>query len=327
NDVIFFSFGKQPIKWGTGYFFSPADDIFAQSVVDVTDPTAEREGPLALKIQYPIPGTMDNLYFFAAMPPSNDPSTVATMTPDQVAVAGKAEFLFGNTEVAAAGFYQSSSRPQAILMATTGTNNFNFFGEGVVAFAAPSADYYLQKSSSGVYSTVDRSADTIFSGTAGMMYSNADWNFTFVTQYLYNGYGYNTLTTKDLLAATFSSVFSQSDLISTLGGLGKIGQHYGVAYVSWTELWNTKLDFSVLSLMNFSDGSGYVQPTVSFTTFTYVKISGGISVSWGGTGTEYADPNGLATALLTGGTAALASYSSTPTLSFILTLSFGTVSF
>ena len=83
-------------------------------------------------------------------------------------------------------------------MATTGTNNFNFFGEGVAAFASPSTDLYFQKSSTGVYSTTDRSGDTILSGTVGMMYSNSDWNFTFVAQYLYNGYGYASLTSSDL---------------------------------------------------------------------------------------------------------------------------------
>ena len=50
---VFFSFGKQPLKWGTGYFFSPADDIFAQSAVDITNPTAERQGPLSLRCSIP----------------------------------------------------------------------------------------------------------------------------------------------------------------------------------------------------------------------------------------------------------------------------------
>ena len=105
GDSLFLTFGKQPIKWGTGYFFSPADDVFAQTAVDVANPTADREGPLALKVQYPIPTTMDNLYFFAAMPPGNDPVVAANMRPQDVAVAAKAEFLFGNTEVAAAGLH------------------------------------------------------------------------------------------------------------------------------------------------------------------------------------------------------------------------------
>jgi hypothetical protein len=319
GDSLFLTFGKQPIKWGTGYFFSPADDVFAQSAVDVTDPTAEREGPLALKVQYPIPGTMDNLYFFTAMPASNNPTTVANMKPSDVAVAAKAEFLFGNTEVAAAGFYQGSVRPQAILMATTGTNNFNFFGEGVAAFADPSADPYLQKSSGGVYSTADRAADTLYSGTVGMMYSNQDWNFTFVTQYLYNGMGYDSITLGDLYPAVLAGALSYSDVVSNFAGLGKIGKHYGVMFASWTELFNTKLDVSILALANFSDGSGYINPTITLTTLTYVKISGGVSVSWGAPGTEFANPSGY--------TSIADTVNATPTLAFILGLSFGTQSF
>ena len=34
GDSLFLTFGKQPIKWGTGYFFSPADDVFAQTAVE-----------------------------------------------------------------------------------------------------------------------------------------------------------------------------------------------------------------------------------------------------------------------------------------------------
>ena len=88
------------------------------------------------------------------------------------------------------------------------------------------------------------------------------------------------------------------------------------------------------ALANFSDGSGYINPTVSVTTLTYVKISGGFSLSWGGAGTEFADPAGLISFFPTINGQTNPYYipgynplTAQPTLAFTLGLSFGTVSF
>ena len=122
------------------------------------------------------------------------------------------------------------------------------------------------------YTVVDRSADTFFKATGGVMYTNQDWNFTFVGQYLYNGQGYSALTVQDILQAVMDRVLGQpageptlnaASLANTFGSLGQIGVHYGALYFGWTSIANTKADFSVLALMNFSDGSGFVQPTLA----------------------------------------------------------------
>jgi hypothetical protein len=345
NDALFFAFGKQPIKWGTGYFFSPADDIFAQSEVDISDPTAEREGPLAFRVQYPIPRTMHNLYAFAVLPTSNDLATLAAIKPEDIAIAAKAEFLFGNTELALAGYYQRDQRPRAILMGTTGTGDFNFLAEGLVAFSSAQSEAYIEKASSTItwgasgssdYTVVNRSGETLFAATGGVIYTNQDWNFTAVGQYLYNGSGYSAISLGDILQAVIdrsSPVNGQpagepmlglSSLAGTLGGLGKIGQHYAAVYLGWTSLWDSTWDFSVLAIENFSDLSGYVKPTLSFTCLNYVTLSGSASFSWGGSGTEFADPAGLISALRTG---SIASFVAKPTMSLSLMASIGTTSF
>ncbi len=348
NDSLFFTFGKQPLKWGTGYFFSPADDVFAQSAVDVSNPTAPREGPLAFKVQYPIPTTEDNLYFIAAFPASNSATTLASYLPQDIAVAAKAEFLFGNTELAAAGYYQRQQRPRAILMGTTGNGNFNFFAEGLVAFPGTQSEAYVETAASpltwatgtSAYTVVDNSGTTYLKATAGIMYTNQDWNFTFVGQYLYNGQGYGTLSVQDILQAVMDRARGQpagepslnaASLADTFGGLGQIGVHYGVVYLSWTSIANSKADLSVLGIMNFSDGSGYVSPTVAFTMFTYVKLSLGASLSWGAAGTEFADPTGFASSFPTINGQPNPSYNpdyvAKPTLALLLNASVGTGSF
>jgi hypothetical protein len=324
NDALFLSFGKQPIRWGTGYFFSPADDIFAQSEVDISDPTAEREGPLALRVHYPIPRTMHNLYAYAVLPRSNSLTELAAMKPEDIAVAAKAELFFGNTEAALAGYYQRNQRPRAVLMATTGNGSFNFFGEGSLAFPTTQSDLVIVKTGPSTYATSDRKADMLFAATGGVTYSNQDWNFTAVSQYLYNGAGYSSLSLGDILGAALAGTVSFSNLAGTLGGLGRIGQHYGVLYLGWTELWDSKWDFSVLAIENFSDWSGYVKPIVSFTFLNYVKLSAGASFSWGPNGSEFADPSGLVSAL---GTGSIATFVARPTMSLSLTADIGSVSF
>jgi len=340
---LFFSFGKQPLKWGTGYFFSPADDIFAQSAVDITNPTAERQGPLSLKVQFPIPSTLDNLYLFAVLPSSTDLTALTNLKPEDIAVAGKGEFLFGNTELALAGYYQRNERPRVLLTGTTGTGSFNFFAEGIAAFPGAQSEAHVEEapapvtwgaSGSSAYTVVDRKGDTLFSATAGAMYTNSDRNFTAVGQYLYNGPGYSSLTLGDMLQAVLDRstpngqpsgepAFGYANLASSLGGLGRFSQHYGVVYLGWSSLWKSKVDFSLLAIANLNDGSGYVTPTVSFTCFNYVKLSASPSFSWGADGTEFADPAGLIAAISTGNM----SFVPKPTVSLSLSASVGTVSF
>jgi hypothetical protein len=340
NDALYFSFGKQPVRWGTGFFFSPADDIFAQSEVDISDPTAEREGPLALRVHFPIPRTMHNLYAYAVLPRSNSLTELAAMKPEDIAVAAKAELFFGNTEAALAGYYQRNQRPRAVLMATTGNGSFNFFGEGLVAFPSPASEAFIQDGAvtwggifSSDYTVADRKAQTLVQATGGVSYSNQDWNFTAVGQYLYNGGGYSSLSLGDILQAAIDRAVSQpageptlgmASLAGTLGGLGKIGQHYGVLYLGWTELWDSKWDLSVLAIENFSDWSGYVKPIVSFTFLNYVKLSAAASFSWGPGGSEFADPAGLVAAMSTG---SIATFVAKPTLSLSLTADIGSVGF
>ena len=340
---VFFSFGKQPLKWGTGYFFSPADDIFARSAVDITNPAAERQGPLSLKVQYPIPTTMDNVYLFAVLPSSTDLTALTNQKPEDIAVAGKGEFLLGNTELALAGYYQRNERPRVLLTGTTGTGSFNFFAEGIAAFPGAQSEAYVEKApapltwgagGASAYTVVDRKGDTLFSATAGAMYANTDGNFTAVAQYLYNGPGYSSFTLGDVLQAVLDRstpngqpggepAFGYANLASSLGGLGTFSQHYGVVYLGWSSPWKSKLDFSLLAIANFSDGSGYVTPTVSFTYFNFLKLSVSPRFSWGADGTEFADPAGLIAAISAGNT----SFVPKPTVSLSLSASIGTVSF
>jgi hypothetical protein len=87
--AVYFRVGKQVLQWGTGYFWNPTDVINIEKR-NFFDMDALREGVYGLKLHIPF-GTVVNLYGFLDM---GD----AEVLPD-IAVAGKAEFLFFNTEL------------------------------------------------------------------------------------------------------------------------------------------------------------------------------------------------------------------------------------
>ncbi len=268
KDVVFMSFGKQSLAWGVSQsFFQPANDIFALNVVDFSNTGAEREGPIAFKAQYPLPLSMANAYFYAGVPDTT------TLDINDLRVAAKAEGNFGNTELAAAGYYAYSDHPRAILMGTTGNGTFNFFGEAVAKWG--SERYFL---SSPILAA--QKADQLwFSGTAGGFYSNTDWNLTASAAYFYNGEGQSGVTAKEAYAYYY---MHQSEI-----DRAKFGTHYAAASISFSELFVDQLSFMVYGVGNISDRSFIVAPSLTWKFFDYMKAKTGATLSFGPEGSEY----------------------------------------
>ncbi|HQH88193.1 MAG TPA: hypothetical protein PKV99_05280, partial [Rectinema sp.] len=87
GDNAYLRFGKATVKWGVGYFFSPADIINLESI-NILDPTVQREGPLQFRIFIPYGPSQNTLSFYSIFD-SNNPDF------DTTALAAKAEFLLG----------------------------------------------------------------------------------------------------------------------------------------------------------------------------------------------------------------------------------------
>jgi hypothetical protein len=213
GDRLFMSFGKQPLAWGVARgYFQPADSVFAVSSVDLSDYSAEREGPLAFKAMYSIPKTMTNFYFYAGLPPNT-----TDLGLEDLRLAAKAEFNAGNTEFAFGAFYGYNDHPRALAMATTGIGAFNLFGEAVGKY---------DSSASGA----EGLEAILFSGTAGGYYSAFDGNLTLLAQYYYNGedvsaakssthYAFLSVSRAKFLNDDFSVGLSAISNLSDLSGL------------------------------------------------------------------------------------------------------------
>jgi hypothetical protein len=266
---VFMSFGKQPIAWGVSKgFFQPADDIFAMSAVDYSDTGAEREGPLAFKAMIPIPLTMANVYFYAGLP-STDYTDFGNLR-----VAAKAEINVGNTELAIGGFYAYNDHPRGLLMVTTGTGDFNFFGEGVLKYG--SERYFLDTTTWTASQDSDR---FYFSGTLGGYYTDANANLTIMAQVLYNGEGQTDVG--------FDDAYTYYMLHSSQLDRMKLDTWYAGASISKSELFTEDLSAGAYAIANLSDLSAFVSPYLSYSLSDYMSVKLSATFTLGEEGDEY----------------------------------------
>ena len=108
KDIAFFRFGKHAVKWGTGYFYSPAD-VINISRIDPQDPTADREGGISLRTHIIIPKTQHNIWLYLLPPGQGE-----DFDPKYTAGAAKGEFVVGNWELGFGGWYKYEKAPRLI---------------------------------------------------------------------------------------------------------------------------------------------------------------------------------------------------------------------
>jgi hypothetical protein len=101
ENKVYFRTGKQYLKWGQGYFWSPTDFINVTRK-DFFNMNAIQEGVFGEKITIPS-GVKQNLYFFVNM---NNARKLSDTT-----LAGKYEFLVKNTEMSVSALIQNDQAP------------------------------------------------------------------------------------------------------------------------------------------------------------------------------------------------------------------------
>jgi hypothetical protein len=273
KDLLFFRAGKQTVQWGVGYFFSPADVLSLVSI-DLEDPEAEREGPLAVKVQAPFAAHNAYLYLVA-----ND-----VEKPSEVAVAPKLELVMGTYELGIGGFYQADLAPKGMLTLTGPLWELQLFSEAVLQWGS---DITYVRPDPPPYQTYTRDG-LLFSGTAGAAYINPDWDLTVVAQYLFNGPGYEGA----FPAAAFGAAVLAGELTPADYPVYS-GKHYVALGVNWFELLDSRFSVVVLYLANLSDRSGLIIPTVTWGPIDQLSLSTGLRLYHGQAGDEYG-PGALA---------------------------------
>jgi hypothetical protein len=279
NDMIFFRFGKSTVKWGVGYFWSPADVINLESI-NVLDATAQREGPINFRVHIPVLGTQNNFYFYTIL----DKDSVAFET---TALAARAEFLLGTYELGIGAYYRYDTAERAMATVTGPLGDFDVFGEAMVSRG--SANTFVESIGTSSPYTITTSTTSghrdqyYFSASAGALYSSPKDYVTAIAQYYYNGEGYSDATRSTLIsdaktalasATIGGNTASVAKLSAALAGLvyGS-GQHYAAMSFSKNRLIGKYISASVIAVANLSDGSGFVKPAISWVPLDYLTLS------------------------------------------------------
>ncbi|EMB19974.1 hypothetical protein [Treponema denticola] len=257
KNIAFFRFGKHAVKWGTGYFYSPAD-VINISRIDPQDPTADREGGISLRTHIIIPKTQHNIWLYLLPPGQGDGKD--GYDPKYTAGAAKGEFVVGNWELGFGGWYKYEKAPRLITTVSGSiAGKVAVFGEGVFAWGS---DYTYYKADMSPYTEKNK---PFFQATIGGSYSNADSNTSIALQYFYNGFGYKKAET--------DRMFIEMKYL-------QMGQHYIALNISQNKLGTDKLSLNLFQQFAISELEGLSTLSLNWKIYKFASMSTGPSFSY-----------------------------------------------
>jgi hypothetical protein len=275
ENSLFFRVGKHAIHWGTGYFYSPAD-VLNLTPIDPADPEADREGPLSLRMDWPIGLNSVWVYLIA--------QDVAEW--DDLGAAVKADIVIGDAELGIGAFYRNSVSPRFIALATLPIWKMSWFAEGVASLGSDRT--YVVEGDGGVLEAVTYDEEFFFQATAGFRLNLTDIfvdseNIVLTAQYFYNGTGYEDASILQL--PQVHGLIAAGSILPT--DLKNTGMHYAAARLSWTGMFGSDFGKSVSWVSNLSDGSGRLQSGLTFEFFDDFQAGVDLSISYGDVGDEF----------------------------------------
>lgn len=306
-DTVFLRFGKQVASWGASYFYSPGD-VISLTAKDASDPTAEREGPVALKASIPFPGLRANLTGFVLARDTYFAGELPTLR--SLGYAVQADALLGDAQVSVGGFYQRDNAPKVVATLNTGfgflnipvITEVNLFSEAVISYGADvlkgEGTKTLGSFGSGFAQVSSWGKSVYYTGTVGASYSNTDGNWGIRGEYLYNPFGSSD---KDAARRSFNTFLaSTTGYYTSVGGTNATGRNYSYGDAATPGIHNVsslfslsklggndKLGLSALWQQNLSDGSGWVKPSISFQASDQLAFQAGVSMVYGDDDTQF----------------------------------------
>jgi hypothetical protein len=313
-DAVFVRFGKQSASWGVAYFYSPGD-VISLTAKDATDPTASREGPVALNVTVPIPALKANLTAYALLRDEYF-TTGKSPTLQDLGYALQGDILVGEAQLTVGGFYQKDNAPKAVATINTGLgflpipelNKVSLFSEGIALYGADvlngtgsSTVTIPTIGTKDIFNSIKKYDATAiyYTGTLGASYSNTDLNFSLRGEYWYNPFGsddatyaqraFNTYALSQLAAtkAVYIDAINTSGRTYGLGDVANPAKHSMTALVSLSKLLGSDVNFSTLVQQNLSDNSGWAKPGFTYSPWDELSLSLGANVVWGNSGTQF----------------------------------------
>lgn len=268
KDIAFFRFGKHAVKWGVGYFYSPAD-VINLSTIDPQDPNAEREGPVSLRTHIIFPGTQHNLWAYLLPDTKN-------ADPKKTAGAIKGEFVAGDWELGVGAWYQYGRAPRLMFTASGSImNKVSVFGEAIAAWGSDEIYYHADTN----FTNYEQKNKAFVQATAGLSYTFTQSHTSIASQYFYNGFGY--ADPKPLIQNLQQDPITNAIVLKKLPTY--IGQHYVAINLSQNKIGTDKLHASVFSQYGFSELAGLTAITLSWNIVSELKLKTGLTFSYGNT--------------------------------------------
>lgn len=289
--VAFITAGRQRIRWGTGRFWNPTDFINTdiRNSVDFFD---QRLGVDLLKVHFPFEQLGWNLYLIGTFEDVasardlgedlDDPADDGPLTaqPGNIGMAARAEFLFGEMEVAVSTLVKRDSPLRLGLDASAALWWFDLRGEMIVQRGLTQTRFQanddLDFAAGKFPDAIDTDDDFFFQGVFGadlqLTYSDQD-SVIIGAEYFYNQAGYPNARLYPFLAlnGAFTPLF--------------LGQHYvGGYFVVPRPLSFNDTTVTTSTLANLSDLSVLSRVDLQQSLLTYLTLNVFASYHWGNIG-------------------------------------------
>lgn len=270
KDIAFFRFGKHTVKWGTGYFYSPAD-VINISRIDPQKPTEDREGPVSLRTHIVIPKTQYNIWLYL-LPDTKE------FKPQYTAGAAKAEFVFGDWELGIGGWYRYKKAPRFIsTLSGSIAGKVSVFAEGVFAWGS---DHTYHKNDAD-FTAYEVKNKPFFQATLGGAYTHDKSHTSIAFQYYYNGFGYAKDTglannaSKSLRSANQETAQKAQNVLQNLASMGNPGQHYIAFTLSQNKIGTEDVSASLFQQFAVTEWEGLTTLSLNWKIFKFVQMSTG----------------------------------------------------
>lgn len=270
KDIAFFRFGKHTVKWGTGYFYSPAD-VINISRIDPQKPTEDREGPVSLRTHIVIPKTQYNIWLYF-LPDTKE------FKPQYTAGAAKAEFVFGDWELGIGGWYRYKKAPRFIsTLSGSIAGKVAVFAEGVFAWGS---DHTYHKNDAD-FTAYEVKNKPFFQATLGGAYTHDKSHTSIAFQYYYNGFGYAKDTglannaAKSLRSANSETAQKAQNALQNLASMGNPGQHYIAFTLSQNKIGTENVSASLFQQFAVTEREGLTTLSLNWKIFKFVQMSTG----------------------------------------------------
>lgn len=303
NDALFFRFGKQTLAWGLSRFYQIADPL-SVAVKDPLDPGADLEGPLALRLSWPL--GVHSLTGVIAVKDSYLPANRLETRLEHLGYGLKFDGLvplppnpvLGNLALNAGVYGQRDLAPKITAGWSTAVGQVQIFGDAAFSWGLDAARlvsgteaYDLDGDGPGLFTGEVRPAETPAEGwfpsaTAGFLWQQTEWKLTAYGEYLYLGAGSDDPAyLKDWITRWSAEQIPGSGLTPQLvfaDLFASQSRHNSALSLSLAELASLKdLSASGVWLQNWVDQSGLGRASLSWQFFKGFAVEAGGAWAWG----------------------------------------------